>query len=136
MHQRKAGIQHGAIVVVGLSLKPRFPRLITVPIRRPTADSGLLVQGAIHDLQAIYRPGFNIAKAGVMLLDLQSGDIEQRELDLDSEGRDCGQLMAVMLLLGLFGWVLNGTDLERCRALECCRRRHPSASPNHRVSGL
>ncbi len=36
-------------------------------------------------LQAIYKPGFNYIKAGVMLLDLQDASIEQGELDLEPE---------------------------------------------------
>jgi len=40
-----------------------------VPLRRPTADTALLVQAAVLGLRAIYRPGFASIKAGVMLLD-------------------------------------------------------------------
>jgi DNA polymerase V len=43
----------------------------------------LIAHAALLGLKRIYRPGFNYAKAGVMLLGLQDGSIEQRELDLD-----------------------------------------------------
>ena len=71
----------------------QFSRSITVPMRRPTADSALLVATAVRGLQAIYRPGYQLAKAGVMLLDLQDGSIEQHELDLDDDQPGRGQLM-------------------------------------------
>lgn len=41
-----------------------------MPLRRPTADSAELVGTAVRGLQAIFKPSFNYAKAGVMLLDL------------------------------------------------------------------
>jgi DNA polymerase V len=54
-------------------------------LRRPTADTGAIVQAAVLGLQAIYRPGFNYAKAGVMLMDLQPDCIRQGELELGDE---------------------------------------------------
>ena len=36
-------------------------------------------------LKAIYRPGFNLAKAGVMLMDLQPDTVRQGELDLEAD---------------------------------------------------
>ena len=74
----------------------QYSRSITMPLRRPTADSGLVAQSAIAGLHQIYRPGFNYAKAGVMLLDLQIGEIEQHELDLGDAGVDRSALMATM----------------------------------------
>lgn len=64
---------------------PQYSRSITVPLRRPSADTALIVGAALAGLKAIYRPGFKMAKAGVMLLDLQSDSIEQRELALDDD---------------------------------------------------
>ena len=69
---------------------------ITVPLRRPTSDSSALISSAVRGLRAIYRPGFNYAKAGVMLLDLQDGDVEQRELELDDPGADRTKLMTAV----------------------------------------
>lgn len=74
----------------------QYSRSATVPLRRPTADTALIAQSAIHGLKAIFRPGFNYAKAGVMLLDLQDGAVEQAELDLDAPPEDRGALMAAM----------------------------------------
>lgn len=48
-----------------------------MPLRRPSSDTSVLVTAAVAGLKAIYQPGFKMAKAGVMLLDLQSDTIEQ-----------------------------------------------------------
>ncbi|MCZ8227705.1 MAG: DUF4113 domain-containing protein, partial [Burkholderiaceae bacterium] len=74
----------------------QYSRNVTVPLRRPTADSKLLVQAAVMGLRTIYRPGFNFIKAGVMLLDLQDRSIEQGELDLEPESAARGDLMGAL----------------------------------------
>ena len=82
----------------------QYSRSITVPLRRPTDDSALLVATAVRGLQAIYREGFKIAKAGVMLLDLQEGSVEQGELALDGDGQNRGRLMgAIDRINGRYG---------------------------------
>jgi len=75
---------------------PHYSRSAIVPLRRPTSDTHLLVKSAVTGLQAIYKPGFNYIKAGVMLLDLQEASIEQKELDLEPEPEVRGQLMATL----------------------------------------
>lgn len=64
---------------------PQYSRSICVPLRRPTSDTGALVSAAVAGLKVIYKPGFNFAKAGVMLLDLQPDSVQQGELDLDAD---------------------------------------------------
>lgn len=61
---------------------PKFSRSVVVPLRRPTADTALLVQAAVAGMRAIYQPGFQMAKAGVMLLELQPDSRQQLELML------------------------------------------------------
>jgi DNA polymerase V len=56
--------------------KIRNSRSICMPLRRPTADTGVLVSAAAAG-PAIFRPGFNYAKAGVMLMDLQADTVSQ-----------------------------------------------------------
>ena len=75
---------------------PKYSRSLILPLRRPTDDSVVLVNAAVRGIEAIYRPGFNFAKAGVMLLDLQDGHIEQGELDLEPEPQARGQLMGAL----------------------------------------
>lgn len=78
---------------------PQYSRSVVVPLRRPTADSRALVGAAIRGVRSIYREGFDFAKAGVMLLELQDAQTEQGELDLATEPeetRDAGRLMAAI----------------------------------------
>ncbi|MCV2350826.1 Y-family DNA polymerase [Paucibacter sp. Y2R2-4] len=63
---------------------PQYSATVTVPLLRPTADSALLTTSAIAGLRGIYKAGFKYAKAGVMLVDLQSTDVQQGELDFDA----------------------------------------------------
>jgi len=75
----------------------QFSRTTTVPLRRPSADTAVIVAAALAGLRAIYRPGFKLAKAGVMLLDLQPDTVQQQELALENDevtGR--GSLMTTL----------------------------------------
>ena len=76
---------------------PQYSRSVCMPLRRPTSDTGALVSAAISGLKAIFRPGFNYAKAGVMLMDLQADTVSQGELDLESdEAPNHGKLMTTL----------------------------------------
>lgn len=76
---------------------PHFSKSIVIPLRRPTADSRHLVQAAVMGVNQIYKPGFQLSKAGVMLLDLMPDNVSQGEFDFDAhETRDRGKLMAAM----------------------------------------
>ncbi len=74
----------------------QYSRNIVVPLRSPTADTNLISHAAIIGMRAIYRPGYNFAKAGVMLLDLTNASVEQRELNLDAQPEDRSSLMLAM----------------------------------------
>ena len=76
----------------------QYSRSVCMPLRRPTADTAILVTAALSGLKGIYRPGFNYAKAGVMLMDLQADTVHQRELAFDEqeEIRDRSPLMATL----------------------------------------
>jgi DNA polymerase V len=75
----------------------QYSRSTTIPLRRPSADTALIVGAALAGLRGIYRPGFKYAKAGVMLLDLQSDTVDQWELDLqDEDAPDRGKLMTTL----------------------------------------
>lgn len=79
---------------------PRFSKSIVVPLRRPSADTSDLVNAAAAGMRAIYQPGFDLIKAGVMLLDLVPDSVHQAELELDDDGgRDRSRLMSAMDLL-------------------------------------
>ena len=52
---------------------------------------------AIAGLKAIYRPDYKMAKAGVMLLQLQSDSVQQQELALEDDSVvERGNLMATL----------------------------------------
>lgn len=53
---------------------------MVLPLVHPTQNTGVLVNAALETLKAIYRPGFNYAKAGVLLLDLMPEGFVQGEL--------------------------------------------------------
>ncbi|WP_366522181.1 DUF4113 domain-containing protein [Rhodoferax sp.] len=61
----------------------QYSRSTVVPLRRPSNDSRDITHAALCGLQAIFRPGYRYAKAGVMLLDLRPADLVQHELALD-----------------------------------------------------
>ena len=73
--------------------QPQYSRATVVPLRKPTADTAVLVQAAVRGMREICRPGFLMAKAGVHLLDLQVGSVEQCELALDEGVQDRSGLM-------------------------------------------
>lgn len=84
---------------------PRFSKSTVVPLRRPTAETAHLVHAAALGILQIYQPGFQLIKAGVMLLDLVDKSCEQWELDLEAEDlKDRTSLMqALDLLNGRYG---------------------------------
>lgn len=98
----RAQDSHAGQVLVFVQTSPwrtndrQYSRSVTVPLRRPTADSAQITQAACMGLRSIYRPGYSFARAGVMLLDLQQGPVVQAEFELDSPGPDRARLMGVM----------------------------------------
>lgn len=75
----------------------QYSRSATVPLRRPTADSSVLVDAAVAGLRQIYKPGIELIKAGVMLLELQADTVFQGELALQPD--NCGERQALMRTL-------------------------------------
>jgi hypothetical protein len=67
---------HAVQVLVFIHTSPfrhqdrQYSRSVTVPLRRPTAGTALIAASAIRGLKAIFKPDYQYAKAGVMLLDL------------------------------------------------------------------
>ena len=76
---------------------PKFSKSVVVPLRRPTADTSLLVRAAVMGISQLYAPGFQLAKAGVMLLDLMPNNVLQGEFDFGTpDTRDRSKLMATI----------------------------------------
>jgi DNA polymerase V len=59
---------------------PQYSRSTVVPLHQPNADTLAITNAALQGLGAIYRSGYAYAKAGVMLLDLQSARVLQEAL--------------------------------------------------------
>ena len=106
---------------------PQLSRSVTVPLRRPTADSRVLAKAAADGMRFMYVPGFQLIKAGVFLMDLQPASVQQGELELvPEEGRDRTRLMAAMdALNGRFG---KGTRRGNGRCSRTSGRSRDSAS--------
>lgn len=79
---------------------PQYSRSAVVELARPTADSRDILHAAERALQAIYRPHYLYAKAGVMLLDLIDADRQQLSLldtpQSDADRRRGERLMATL----------------------------------------
>jgi DNA polymerase V len=69
---------------------PHFSRSVVVALPRPTSDTRPLVQAAIRGIKQIYQPGFQLSKAGVMLLDLAPESVCQGELFEQNDSVDSG----------------------------------------------
>ncbi len=83
----QAGVTSQVLVFIRTSpfrQTPQYSRSLVVPLRRPTADTAAITSAAVQGLRAIFKPDFDYAKAGVMLLDIGSSDTEQFELELDA----------------------------------------------------
>ena len=63
----------------------QYSRSAVVPLPSPTDDTAQIVEAVLAVLHIIYKPGYKYAKAGVMLLDLQSKTRHQFTLDLEYE---------------------------------------------------
>lgn len=98
---RKQGGLAGRVMVFAHTSRfrpgPRCSQSLVVPLRRPTADTRLIVDAAVVATRMIFQRGYDLAKAGVMLLDLCDGSMLQGELDLEVEAdRDRSTLMAAV----------------------------------------
>ena len=65
---------------------PQYSRSVVVPLVAPSADTAQLLQAALKGLRSIYKPGFDYAKAGVMLMDLSDASVVQGTLDFGRGG--------------------------------------------------
>lgn len=93
---------------------PQYSRSVVVPLAHPTQDTARLVGAALHGLRSIYQSGYALAKAGVMLVQLQTclprdeqvgapagsvaTSVRQGAFDFESPGstRDAGHLMKAL----------------------------------------
>ncbi len=62
----------------------QYAQAITMKLSAPSSDTLCLVQAALAGLRTIYRPGYEYAKAGIHLLDLQSESMGQTQFDFEA----------------------------------------------------
>jgi DNA polymerase V len=91
--------------------EPQYSQSIAMPLHRPSADTTALVGAALAGLQAIYRPGLQFAKAGVVLLDLQADPQHQGELALHAGALPADRSRLMSALDGLNQRYGRGTVL-------------------------
>jgi DNA polymerase V len=96
----------------------------TVPLVRPTADSAELVASALTGLRHIYRKGYRYAKAGVMLVELQSQCLQQFELDWDGQDAE----LPVSGAMHLVNAVLPRDRTQLMTAMDEVNRRYGRGS--------
>lgn len=107
---RQGGQRAGALQVFAHTSPfrpgPRFYRSAIIQLQPPSSDTKVLVGAAVAGLRSIYAPGYQLAKAGVMLLDLGPEGIEQCAFDFGDarSSRDQSPLMeAVDRINGRWG---------------------------------
>jgi len=95
--------RHAAQVLVFIRTSPfrqdpQYSRSMIVPMRRPSDDTPAIVAAALAGLKSIYQPGYRLAKAGVILLDIQPASRVQCEFDFEATSgqRDRSRLMQAM----------------------------------------
>lgn len=92
---QRAGVLHVFVRTSPFRSVPQFARSASMQLMPPSSDTKQLVSAAVRGLRAIYEPGYQISKAGVILLDLASEQGAQLEL-IPAEGRDQSTLMEAM----------------------------------------
>jgi DNA polymerase V len=80
--------------------EPQYARSVTLPLRRPSADTATIAAAALRGLRSIWRSGFRIHKAGVILLDLQDAGRVQHELALDAQASSAPGAHRLMAAVG------------------------------------
>jgi DNA polymerase V len=101
---RKGGQYAGALMVFFRTNSfrtelPQYSNSASVGLTAPTQDSRVIVQQVLSLLRPMYRPGYDYAKAGVMLSDLVNETAIQEDLFASpSPGQDdrSARLMSVM----------------------------------------
>lgn len=93
---------HAAQVLTFVRTSPfregaQYSRSVLVPLHRPGSDTAPIVRAALSGLRSIYRTGYPLTKAGVILMDLRPAGRVQQALALGGEeAPDHAGLMSVL----------------------------------------
>lgn len=74
----------------------RFAQSATIQLIQPSADTTVLLAAAEQGIRKIYEPGYRLAKAGVMLLDLSPVTQQQASLLETPQPQACRGMSALM----------------------------------------
>lgn len=114
----------------------RFAQSATIQLMQPSADTAVLLAAAQQGVRKIYEPGYRLAKAGVMLLDLSPVTRQQAsliEVPQPEGGRDMSALMETMDRINARwgkGAVCAGSALQAKEWRMRQERRSPSYTTN------
>lgn len=75
---------------------PQYSGSKMIPLVTPTQDTRQLIAAAYQGLEALYRPGFQYQKAGVLLTDLSAAGIEQVDMFRQGDTDQARRLMAAV----------------------------------------
>lgn len=76
--------------------EPQYHPGATIPFTTPVSDSSRLIQAARIGMKRIYRQGYRYKKAGVMLMELGSAQVQQGDLFAHQETETRSRLLAVV----------------------------------------
>ena len=114
----------------------RFAQSATIQLVQPSADTTVLLAAAEQGVRKIYEPGYRLAKAGVMLLDLSPVTRQQAsliEVPQPEGGRDMNALMEAIDRINARwgkGAVCAGSALQASEWRMRQERRSPSYTTN------
>lgn len=96
---RRSTLRAGAVMVFVRTSPfrpgPKLYRTTVAQLQPPTSDTAQILGTALRSLKTIYSPGYQLVKAGVLLLDLAPAALEQFEL-LHEPRHDQSALMEAM----------------------------------------
>lgn len=100
----RQGKQQAAQILVFAYTSPfsqaeQWSASVTIPLRQPTADTTTLVQAAMQGMQRIYEPGYRLAKAGVVLMDLRGATSNQQSSLFNNEQETAAEKPQLMRTL-------------------------------------
>ncbi|TQV61490.1 MAG: Y-family DNA polymerase [Halothiobacillaceae bacterium] len=118
--------------------RPYYGKGLTIPLITPTDDTRKLVKAALKGLEAIYQPGHDYQKAGVVLMDIQPKDSGQitdmiTALEDDKATRVMQMMDAINARMGKTTIRLAGEGVEKAWAM---RRGRVSAVSSTRIDDV
>lgn len=105
------------------------------PLRPPSADTAVLVDAAMRGVREFFNPGYRLAKAGVILMDLSPCTVDQPSLldDAPPPVRDRSALMEAVDLINS-RWGKGTVGVGSALQAGDWRMRQQRKTPNYTAS--